>query len=63
MLETFYIFIQSIFGVYQPCLVAGDGGSVQALTDWGYVASVVIFCIVLIFVLKTVGGVIYEWLR
>lgn len=62
-MENFNTFIQSIFGVYSPITEIDASGTLVSFTDWGYVASVVIFCITLYFVLKTIGGIIYEWLR
>lgn len=65
MLDNFIIFIQSIFGQYQPIylLDQNTGEVLDSSIDWGYIAGVVIFIIVLYFVLKTIGGLIYEWLR
>ena len=64
MVQTFTNFIESIFGAYQPCLIDdGSGTIIESAINWGYIASVVIFIIFMIYVLKTIGGVIYEWLR
>lgn len=65
MLQDFTVFIQSIFGQYQPIYVtdSNTGELLDSSIDWGYIAAVVIFIVVLWFVLKTIGGLIYEWLR
>lgn len=65
MLDNFIIFIQSIFGQYQPIylLDQNTGEVLDSSIDWGYIAGVIIFIVVLYFVLKTIGGLIYEWLR
>lgn len=65
MLENFIVFIQSIFGQYQPiyAIDQNTGEILDSSIDWSYIAGVVIFIIVLYFVLKTIGGLIYEWLR
>ena len=64
MVQTFTDFIESIFGTYTPCLIVdGSGTIIESAINWGYIASVVIFIIFMIYVLKTIGGVIYEWLR
>ena len=34
--------IVQLFGVYQPIIIGG-----QAFTDWGYIAEVVLFALVL----------------
>ena len=64
MIENFKTFIESIFGIYQPITEVNSlTGEVISNVDFGYIASVVIFLVVLCFVLRTVGGLIYEWLR
>lgn len=65
MLDNFIVFIQSIFGEYQPIylLDQNTGEVLDSSIDWGYITGVVIFIVVLYFVLKTIGGLIYEWLR
>ena len=63
-MSTFTDFIESIFGQYQPCIVYdANNVPVDTAINFGYIASVVLLCIFVIYVLKTVGGVIYEWLR
>ena len=63
-MSTFTDFIESIFGQYQPCVVYDTNNvPVDTAINFGYIASVVLLCIFVIYVLKTVGGVIYEWLR
>lgn len=65
MVQTFTEFLESIFGIYEPCVVTDTttGQVIEGCINFGYIASVVIFCIVLIYLVKTIGGVIYEWLR
>lgn len=65
MLQTFTDFLQSIFGTYSPVLTfdSTTGELLDSSIDFGYIASVVIFLVVLLYILKTIGGVIYEWLR
>jgi len=64
MLQTFTDFLQSIFGTYTPILTYDTNGElVDSSINFGYISAVVIFCIVLFFVLKTIGGLLYEWLR
>lgn len=63
-MNTFTDFIETIFGTYEPCVVYdGNNIPVETSINFGYIASVVLLCIFVIYVLKTVGGVIYEWLR
>lgn len=49
-----------IFGTYTPCttLIDSTNNIYETSINWGYICSVVIFCIVLYMVLKCVGGVI-----
>lgn len=63
MLQTFTNFLQSIFGVYTPYSFTDSNGVTYLTPDFGYIAAVLIFSIVLFFVLKTIGGLLYEWLR
>lgn len=65
MLQTFTQFLENIFGTYSPVLTynANTGELIDSAINFGYICSVVIFCIVLCYVLKTIGGLIYEWLR
>lgn len=65
MEQTFTEFLQILFGVYSPILTydTNTGELLDSSVDFGYICSVVVFLIVLGFVLKTIGGVIYEWLR
>lgn len=64
MIQDFYTFIQSIFGIYTPISVLDSNGEIiDYAVDFGYIASVVIFLVVLYLVVKTIGGLIYEWLR
>lgn len=64
-METFTDFIDTIFGEYTPSLVIDEtsGTVVEGVINFGYIASVVIFIIFVYFVLKTIGGILYEWLR
>lgn len=64
-MNTFVDFIYSLFGEYQPCVVVDStsGNVVECATNWGYILAVVIFIIFLYSILKTIGGVIYEWCR
>lgn len=64
-METFTTFLQSIFGEYQPVYVIDNatGAVLDSSIDWGYIMAVVVFLVCLYFVLKTIGGLIYEWLR
>lgn len=65
MMENFTTFIASIFGEYTPSLVVDEtsGAVVEGCINFGYIASVVIFILFVYFVLKTIGGILYEWLR
>ena len=65
MLQTFTDYLQSIFGNYSPVLTydANTGELLDSSINFGYIASVIIFALVLYFVMKTIGGVIYDWLR
>lgn len=65
MLQTFTDYLQSIFGEYSPVLTydSNTGELLDSSINFGYIASVVIFIVVLYFIMKTVGGVIYDWLR
>ena len=64
MNSTFTDFIETIFGQYQPIIVYdGNNIPVDTAINFGYIASVILLLVFVIYVLKTVGGVIYEWLR
>lgn len=65
MVQTFTQFLEDIFGQYNPVLTydTNTGELIDSSINFGYIASVVIFCITLGYLLKTIGGVIYEWLR
>lgn len=65
MLQTFTDFLESIFGAYSPILTydTNTGELLDSSINWGYISAIVIFCLVLGYVLKTIGGLIYEWLR
>lgn len=61
---TFYEFIKSIFGTYQPITILDSSNEiVDTCVDFGYIASVLLICLVIYFILKTIGGILYEWLR
>lgn len=64
-MDNFTDFIESLFGIYQPCVVTDPltGQAVESATNWGYVLAVLIFIIFVYSVLKTIGGIIYEWCR
>lgn len=65
MVQTFTDFLQSIFGVYTPITITDTttGAVVDTCIDFGYICAVVVFLVCVWFVLKTIGGLIYEWLR
>lgn len=64
MTETFTEIIERIFGSYQPIDIVNTSGEVIAAEpDYGYIFAMVLFAICLWFLCKTIGGVIYEWLR
>lgn len=63
MIQYFKDFIESIFGTYQPILIDDNGTIIDYSPDWGYIIAGVIFCIFLYSMLKTIGGIIYEWCR
>ena len=65
MLQNFVTFLESIFGTYMPVLTfdSNTGELLDSSINFAYIGAVVIFCIVLCYVLKTIGGLIYEWLR
>lgn len=51
--------IQNIFGVYTPIHVYDEAGAlIKVMPDFGYIAAVVIFCIVLYSVFRIIGSVI-----
>lgn len=63
-METFTSFVESIFGVYAPITVIDSTGEIiDSCVNFGYIASVLLMLLFLYFVLKTIGGVIYEWCR
>lgn len=64
MTETFTDFLESIFGTYEPCVVTDTttGQVLEGCINFGYIASVVVFTVVLLYLLKTLGGVIHDWL-
>ena len=65
MLDTFYNFFINIFGEYEPCYLYDSNTQefLDASINWGYVMSIIVFIVVLWLILKTIGGLIYEWLR
>ena len=65
MLQTFTDYLQSIFGTYSPILTydPNTGDLLDSSINFGYISSVLIFMLVLYFVMKTIGGIIYDWLR
>ena len=65
MIQTFTEYLQSIFGTYSPILTydANTGELLDSSINFGYIASVFIFALVLYFIMKTIGGIIYDWLR
>ena len=65
MIQNFVTFLESIFGTYSPVLTydSTTGELIDSSINFAYICAVLIFCIVLYFVLKTIGGLIYEWLR
>lgn len=60
MSETLTDYLINVFGEYTPCIISdpSTGNIIESSINWGYICSVVIFCIVLFAVLKTIGGVI-----
>lgn len=65
MVQNFTTFLEDIFGQYSPILTydSTTGELIDSSINFGYICAVVIFCITLGYLLKTIGGVIYEWLR
>lgn len=59
-MDTFTTFFYSIFGEYEPIVVEG---ATEPVTNWGYILAVVMLLIFTYQVLKTIGGIIYEWCR
>lgn len=56
MTEYLTTFIESIFGTYQPVITYDSNlEPFDVSINWGYIAAVIIFCIVLYMVLKCVG--------
>lgn len=55
----------NIFGSYEPIYLydSTTGEFLDASINWGYIASIIVFGICLWFILKTIGGLVYEWLR
>lgn len=49
---------ETLFGVYAPVVVTDIAGNVTYMTDWGYVARVAFFIIVVYCILKLLGGVL-----
>lgn len=60
MSETLTEYLVNVFGEYTPCIISdpNTGDIIDSSINWGYICTVVIFCIVLFAVLKCVGGVI-----
>lgn len=65
MPQTFTNFLETIFGQYSPILTydSNTGELLDSSINFGYICAVVIFCITLAYLLKTIGGVIYELIR
>lgn len=47
---------EALFGVYAPVEITDIAGNVSYMTDWGYVARVAFFIIVVYCILKLLGG-------
>lgn len=63
-MNNFVEFIEGIFGEYQPIVQFDDAlQGYVTYADWGYIASVLVYLIVVFFFFKTLGGIIYEWCR
>ena len=64
-MSTLYSVLQSLFGTYQPITVDYTYQSAQGyvshvvnvVPDWGYIATVIVFGLVLISVFKFIGGI------
>lgn len=64
-MSTLYSVLQSIFGTYQPIVTdytyqTTQGyvqHSITVTPDWGYIATVIVFGIVLISIFKFIGGI------
>lgn len=63
-MSTLYSVLQSLFGTYQPIVTdytyqTTQGyvqHSISVSPDWGYIATVIVFGLVLISVFKFIGG-------
>lgn len=59
MLETLTSYIENIFGAYSPIVTYDSMNEVADVSiNWGYIAAVVIFIVVLYAMLKCVGGIL-----
>ena len=64
MTNTLYSVLQSLFGTYQPIVTdytyqtASNyvQHSISVSPDWGYIATVIVFGLVLISIFKFIGG-------
>lgn len=64
MIQTFYDFIIGIIGQYQPIVIYDSNNEVvESCIDFGYILGVLILIVFIYYVLKTIGGIIYEWCR
>lgn len=49
---------ETLFGIYTPLSFTDELGNVSYMTDWGYVARCAFFIIVVLCILKMIGGVL-----
>jgi len=57
--------ITNILGNYEPCYLydQATGELLDSSINWGYIAQALILIVCIWFIFKTIGGLIYEWLR
>ena len=64
MTTSFYDFIVSIIGTYNPIVIYDSNNEViDTCVDFSYIFGILILVIFIYQILKTIGGVIYEWCR
>ena len=64
MTQTFTDFLTTIFGTYTPIEIIDQSGAiVDTCVDFGYIMSVIVLLVFVWAVLKTIGGLVYEWCR
>lgn len=55
-MSDFVLAWETLFGSYNPVQIVNADNTISYMTDWGYVARVAFFIMVVFCILKIVGG-------